>query len=85
MIKNRNTILVQFGDKLRKYRVAQSISQQQLAFETGVTREYINRIENGKVNISLKNIVAIASVLNIPPKDLLDFLVVSVNSVSTKT
>jgi transcriptional regulator with XRE-family HTH domain len=62
-----------FGDQLRKYRVSQEISQKQLAFETGLTREYINRIENGKVNISLKNILAIAEVLQIHPKKLLDF------------
>lgn len=71
MIKNGDNTLIKFGDNLRKIRVAQSISQQQLAFESGLSREYINRIENGKVNISLKNIVAIAQILNIAPKDFL--------------
>ena len=71
MLENGNNTLVKFGDNLRKIRVAQSISQQQLAFESGLSREYINRIENGKVNISLKNIVAIANTLNIAPKNLL--------------
>lgn len=73
MIKQANIELLKFGDKLRKYRLSQSISQEQLAFEAGLTREYINKIENGKVNISLKNIIAISKVLDIPPKDLLDF------------
>lgn len=68
-----NKYLVQFGDNLRKQRVAQELSQKQLAFETGLTREFINRIENGKVNISLTNVVEIAKVLNIDPKTLLDF------------
>jgi len=71
VLENGNNTLVKFGDNLRKIRVAQSISQQQLAFESGLSREYINRIENGKVNISLKNIVAIANILNIAPKNLL--------------
>lgn len=65
--------LVKFGDNLRKQRVAQSLSQKQMGFETGLTREFINRIENGKVNISLTNVIEIAKVLNINPKDLLDF------------
>lgn len=68
-----NKYLVQFGDNLRKQRVIQSLSQKQLGFETGLTREFINRIENGKVNISLINIVEIAKVLNIDPKDLMEF------------
>ena len=33
----------------------------------------VNRIENGKVNISLTNILEIAKALNIPAKELLDF------------
>ena len=68
-----NKYLVLFGDNLRKQRVAQSLSQKQLGFETGLTREFINRIENGKVNISLTNIVEIAKVLDIDPVVLLDF------------
>ena len=73
MVNEENIELKKFGDKLRKYRLLQSISQEQLAFESGLTREYINKTENGRVNISLKNIVTISKVLEIQPKDLLDF------------
>ncbi len=73
MIKEGNIELKKFGDKLRKFRLSQSISQEQLAFESGLTREYINKTENGKINISLKNIITISKVLDIHPKDLLDF------------
>ena len=73
MSKEPDKILILFGDTLRKQRVAQSLSQKQLAFETGLTREFINRVENGKVNISLTNILEIAKVLNIPAKELFDF------------
>ncbi|WP_394364091.1 helix-turn-helix domain-containing protein [Aequorivita lipolytica] len=38
-----------------------------------LSREFINRIENGKVNISLTNVVEIAKSLDITSKDLLDF------------
>ena len=73
MDKDTQLYLVKFGDILRKHRVAQALSQKQLGFETGLTREFINRIENGKVNISLINIIEIAKVLDLEPKDLLDF------------
>ncbi len=73
MGKECNHYLGKFGDNLRKQRVAQSLSQKQLGFETGLTREFINRIENGKVNISLINIVEIAKALGVSAKDLLDF------------
>lgn len=73
MVERLNSELKKFGDNLRKYRLSESISQEQLAFESGLTREYINKTENGKINISLKNIIAISKVLDVSPKDLLDF------------
>ncbi|WP_165805959.1 helix-turn-helix domain-containing protein [Marixanthomonas spongiae] len=73
MDKGANKYLIKFGDNLRKYRVEQSISQKQLAFETGLSREYINRIENGRVNISLTNIMELVTALNIPVNKLLNF------------
>lgn len=73
MGKEANKYLIQFGDNLRKIRVAQALSQQQLGFETGLSREFINRMENGRVNVSLTNVVAIAKALNMHPKELLDF------------
>lgn len=76
MVKQTNIELQKFGDKLRKYRLSQCISQEQLAFESGLSREYINKTENGKINISLKNIIAISKVLDISPKELLDFEIV---------
>ena len=73
VVKESNIYLITFGDKLRMHRVSQDISQQQLAYETGLSREYINRIENGKVNISLINVIALANVLQIKVTLLLDF------------
>lgn len=73
MVKQQNNEFKKFGIKIRKHRLSQTISQEQLAFESGLTREYINKIENGKVNISLKNIISISKALDIPLKDLLDF------------
>ena len=73
MNKLKNEYLLEFGNHLRKIRVARSISQNQLGFETDLSREFINRIENGKVNISLTNLIAIAKALDIQLKQLTDF------------
>ncbi|MBL1280974.1 MAG: helix-turn-helix transcriptional regulator [Fluviicola sp.] len=64
---------VKFGDRVRKRRVHQNISQTQLAFEAKISREYVNRIENGNVNISLAKIIAISEVLDVEVKDLFEF------------
>ncbi len=52
---------------------SQNISQKQLAFETGLTRESVNRIENCEIKISLHNMIKIDNALSIPPKNLIDF------------
>ena len=41
------------------------MSQNQLAYEAGVTREFVNKVETGKYNISLKNLEKIAQILEI--------------------
>lgn len=69
------------GDNIRKIRISQDISQNQLAYETGLSREFINKVESGKNNISIKKLALIADALNIEPKELLAFKV----SVSKKT
>lgn len=72
MTKKPNINLLKFGDTLRKIRLSKELSQTQLAFETELTREYINRLENGKVNVSLLNIILIANVLDVKPSLLFD-------------
>jgi transcriptional regulator with XRE-family HTH domain len=52
-----------FGDKVRSERAKAGLSQEQLAFKTGLDRTYISGIERGKRNPSLKNIGKIALAL----------------------
>ena len=66
-------LIKMFGAKVKKYRLEQNITQAQLAFESGMPREQIYRIEKGQVNISLKKVDAIAQALNIHPKELFEF------------
>ena len=48
------------------------VSQAQLAFEAGISREQLGRIESGKINTRVSNIFAIAKALNVELKDVFD-------------
>lgn len=65
--------LEKFGEKVRVERHKLGLSQEELASRAGVHRTYIGMIERAEKNITLENIEKIASALNIPIKDLLDF------------
>lgn len=67
------TIEKQFGEKVRKLRLARNLSQEELAFKTGVHRTYLGGIERAERNPSLKNIAAIAKALNITLAELFSF------------
>jgi len=60
-----------FGKQVRKRRVELGFSQEQLAFESGLHRNYIGSVERGERNISLENIYILAKALKYSPKDLL--------------
>lgn len=61
-----------FGKKVREIRNAKKMSQEDLAFEAGLDRTYINSIENGRRNVSLINIEKIAKALKVKIKDLFE-------------
>jgi transcriptional regulator with XRE-family HTH domain len=56
----KDEILIQFGSKIRSLRISFGYSQEKLAELTGFHRTYIGLIENGKRNISLRNIAIFA-------------------------
>ena len=45
------------------------MSQNQLAYEAGVTREFVNKVESGKYNISVKNLEKLAQILEVDVKE----------------
>jgi transcriptional regulator with XRE-family HTH domain len=63
-------IVKKFGEKVRKFREDQGLSQEELAFRAGLHRTYIGMIERGEKNITLRNIEKIANALEVKMKEL---------------
>lgn len=62
-----------FGMKIKEQRTLQRISQEELAFRCGLSKNYISDVERGTRNVSLKTIEKIASGLHISEKELFTF------------
>lgn len=62
-----------FVCNLKKYRVAQELTQEQLADIVGVRRETIMRLEKAQYNPSLKLAIDISRVVKAPIEDIFIF------------
>lgn len=59
------------GHAIRRVRVAQDVSQEELGFRAGLHRTYIGGIERGEKNPSYENLLKLAEALDVAPSDLL--------------
>lgn len=59
-----------FGQRIREIRENQGISQEQFALKIGLDRTYYNSVENGRRNVSIRNISKIAEGFNITISEL---------------
>lgn len=59
------------GKNIRDLRKRQNLSQIDLAVAVGIDRAYLSEIENGKTNITINTLYAIADALNTPMTKLL--------------
>lgn len=71
--KERETIRAEFGKLLRDKRNSLGISQEELAFRSGLHRTYVGSVERGERNLSLENIFIFAKALGCNPKMLIPF------------
>jgi len=61
-----------FATNLRKLRHERDLSQDDLAYEAGISRSYLSQIEKGTFYASLKIIERVARVLKVDPSVLLE-------------
>ncbi len=65
MDKKKIDVLLDFGELVKKGRYAMYLTQFQLAEETGLSVNYIGKIERGECNPSLITIATIAEALKL--------------------
>ena len=73
-MEEKQEILVAFGNRVRKLRLATGLSQEAFASICGLDRTYISGIERGVRNVSLLNIRVLADGLDISLAELVDGL-----------
>ena len=60
------------GLRIREYREKKKWSQECLAFESGLHRSYVGKMERGEKNITLTTLEKVAKALDSSPSELLD-------------
>lgn len=68
----KKSILIKFGQKVRKERMGLGLSQEGLAARAGVHRTYIGMIERAEKNITLENIEKLTKALGLKISDFFD-------------
>lgn len=66
------TVIIDFGLRIKQLRLIKKISQEKLSFITGFHRTYIGMIERGERNISLTNMAVFAKSFEMTLSELLD-------------
>jgi len=61
------------GQRVKEIRRKQKISQKQLAFESGLSREVVYRLELGTQNVAVDTLLSIAKALDVHVKEFYDF------------
>ncbi len=67
-----DSIQVKLGNRIKKLRIDQGISQEAFALMINMDRTYFSSVESGKRNVSIKNIEKIAAGFNISLSELFE-------------
>ena len=67
----KKQVLIDFGKQVRKERLKQKLSQEELADRAGLHRTYIGMVERAEKNVTLESIQKITKALGLKIADLL--------------
>lgn len=70
---NRNNENIKFGRRITELRLKQGLSQENLAFQSGINRTYMGEIERGEKSPTIVTIAKIAKGLGISIKQVMDY------------
>ncbi|WP_342262272.1 MULTISPECIES: helix-turn-helix transcriptional regulator [unclassified Spiroplasma] len=73
MIKDVMNVKIKFGQQIRQLRINLHLSQEELAYECDLNKNYVSDIERGERNISLQSIAKLAKGLKVSLSELFDF------------
>lgn len=59
-----------FGEVLRRYRLEKNISQEELAFQAGVDRTFVSRLERGIRQPTITTLIGLGQALGVSAADL---------------
>ena len=68
-----NNVKINFGNRVKQLRKQLNISQEELGFQSGLSKNYISDVERGTRNISLEAIEKIAIGLEVEMQELFDW------------
>lgn len=71
-LKN-NRILSQFGKRLKAFREAAELSQEQVHYATGIGQSNVSQMESGDLNTSLSQLALISEFYGLEDHELLDY------------
>jgi len=66
-------LLIKIGKRIRVLRLAIGLSQEKLAFKSGLDRTYIGSVERGERNIAVINLNKVCIALDISIAELFNF------------
>lgn len=76
MNNSRNTdLLKKFGTNLKRLRESKGMSQEELCFKSGLSKNQIGNIERGEVNTTISTLYAISVALDMNLQEFLNFKV----------
>jgi len=64
-MRDKEILLANLGAKIREVRSRTELTQEDVAYKSGLSRSYYSGIERGVRNVSAINLITIALVLNV--------------------